>query len=311
MSEARSDGQPIPHELLGPLHDATSLVGDPGELRAAFERHGHVLLRAVLDPELVLAARHEIFHRLSEVGEIRSPTAAGLPTGTSRRQQVAGDLGEFWKGVSECGALRAVTHGSSLRELLALLFAEPARPHDYVFLRPTPVGQATRLHYDYPFFAGGSERIVTCWLPLGEVLQSDGPLAVVEQSHQFADLVTALRQSALKADPVAFQAAQQAAYQATDTNMLEFVQSRNSRLLTADFQAGDVVVFSGFLMHGSLDNHSPAGRVRLSVDVRYQPAADPTTDTRYFGSHPTGAKGGGYGEQKAAQPLTGRPAPAP
>lgn len=63
------------------------------------------------------------------------------------------------------------------------------------------------------------------------------------------------------------------------------------------------MIFGGFTMHGSLDNHSPLGRVRLSVDVRYPPAADPADDPRYFGPHPSGAKGGSYGEQKATQPL--------
>ena len=63
------------------------------------------------------------------------------------------------------------------------------------------------------------------------------------------------------------------------------------------------MIFGGFTMHGSLDNHSPLERVRLSVDVRYQPAAEQADDPRFFGPHPLGTKGGSYGEQKAAQPL--------
>ena len=74
-------------------------------------------------------------------------------------------------------------------------------------------------------------------------------------------------------------------------------------MLTTHFQLGDAMIFGGFTMHGSLANHSPLGRVRLSVDVRYQPAADPADDPRFFGPHPLGVKGGSYGEQKAAQPL--------
>src|SRR6188768_1300507 len=85
--------------------------------------------------------------------------------------------------------------------------------------------------------------------------------------------------------------------------VIGFARSRQTRLLTAHFQPGDVVIFGGFTMHGSLDNHSPHRRVRLSVDVRYQPASAPADDPRYFGPEPIGAKGGGYGEQKAAQPL--------
>ncbi|MBC8114599.1 MAG: hypothetical protein H7062_09490, partial [Candidatus Saccharimonas sp.] len=84
---------------------------------------------------------------------------------------------------------------------------------------------------------------------------------------------------------------------------MEFAHSRQPRLLTAHFQPGDAMIFGGFTMHGSLDNHSPLSRVRLSVDVRYQPAANPADDPRSFDPHPSGAKGGSYGEQKDAQPL--------
>ena len=99
-------------------------------------------------------------------------------------------------------------------------------------------------------------------------------------------------------------AVQKAAYDGQNkTDPLTLVRNRGTRLLTADFQAGDLVVFSGFTMHGSLDNHSPSGRVRLSVDVRFQPAADPADDERYFGTHPTGSNGGGYGDMRGAKPL--------
>ena len=52
-----------------------------------------------------------------------------------------------------------------------------------------------------------------------------------------------------------------------------------------------MVVIHGFTLHGSLDNTSADDCIRLSCDVRYQPAADPHTDERYFGTNPKGSKG--------------------
>src|SRR5205823_4516513 len=147
---------------------------DPGTLRRSFAEHGYLLLRDVLNRNEVLAARKEAFARLAQVGEILPPVEAGIPTGTSQRRALAPDLGAFWKSVSEGPALRHVTHGPRLWELAGLLFGAPARPHDYLFLRPAPVGNATNLHYDFPFFAGGSAQIVTCWIPLGEIPVCDG-----------------------------------------------------------------------------------------------------------------------------------------
>ena len=40
------------------------------------------------------------------------------------------------------------------------------------------------------------------------------------------------------------------------------------------------VIFNMFTLHGSVDNASPVSRVRLSVDIRYQPAAHPCDDQR-------------------------------
>ncbi|MFN0052105.1 MAG: phytanoyl-CoA dioxygenase family protein [Planctomycetales bacterium] len=303
MPDAMTQGHPVPEESLGSLVNATPHLADPTALRRVFAEEGYVLLRGVFDRELVLAARREAFSRMAEMGEIQSPPELGIATGVSHRLQRAGDLGAFWKSVSEGPALRRVTHGPRLRELAGLVLGTAARPHDYLFLRPAPVDNATHLHYDFPFFAGGASQIVTCWIALGEIPVIDGPLAVVEGSHRFDDLLGPIRNAPLSADPAAFAAAQEFAYQASTTDTLGFVQTRAARLLTAHFQPGDVVIFGGFTMHGSLDNHSPKGRVRLSVDVRYQPADEPATDSRFFGANPRGAKGGSYGEQKAAQPL--------
>lgn len=242
----------------------------------------------------VLAARQEVFQRLVEVGEIRHPAVEGIATGESRRREVR-DLGAFWQSVSEGRALRHVSHGPALHRLMQTVFGEPARPHDYIFLRPGVVERSTRLHYDFPFFARGSNRIHTVWLALGDVPVEEGPLTVLEGSHRYADLIGSVRgiDYESKSSPTV--------QMLGDT--LAFVEERRSRLLTADFQAGDLVVFSMFCMHGSLDNRSPIGRVRLSCDVRWQPAADPI-DERYFGPSPRGTTGAGYGELNGAKPLT-------
>ena len=279
--------------------DATACLSDAVLLRRSFGENGYVLLRGALDRLEVLAARTEVFERLAAVGEIAPPAEAGIATGTSRRNGLAGGLDEFWRSVSEGLALRRVTHGARLGELVSLLFDAPARPHDYLFVRPTPVGNSTDLHYDHPYFVGSTtSQIVTCWIPLGEVPICDGPLVLVEGSHRRMGAIESARSAG---DERALAAAQEAAYQAT---------ARGARLLSAALQPGDVIVFGGFTLHGSLANESPDGRVRLSVDVRYQPASDPFDDPRYFGRDPVGADGCGYGEQKAAQPL-GRPAVAP
>jgi hypothetical protein len=229
------------------------------------------------------------------VDEIAEPAVEGFATGRSRRKELAPDLGAFWKSVSEGPALRRVTHGPELRGLLGSLLDEPARPHDYLFLRVGTPGKATDLHYDMPFFSRTSQRVHTVWIAMGEVRLDQGPLMVLENSHTFQDLIDPIR--AIDYDSKA------APRVAAREDAITMAQKRGTRLLTTQFQPGDAIVFGMTLMHGSLDHHATDGRVRLSCDVRFQPEADPT-DPRYFGPHPTGTTGVGYGELNGAKPLT-------
>ena len=56
------------------------------------------------------------------------------------------------------------------------------------------------------------------------------------------------------------------------------------RIVTADFAAGDVGTFPIHTIHLGLDNTTD--RLRLSVDCRYQPAAEPA-DPRWVGPSPS------------------------
>ena len=178
---------------------------------------------------------------------------------------------------------------------MSSLLGEAARPHDYIFLRPGVVGRATRLHYDYPFSARGSQRVLTAWSALGDIPTCDGPLLVVEGSHRFDDLIEPIRR-------IDYDSKDSPQVQLMG-DAIEFARERNSRLLTTDFRDGDVIIFTMFTLHGTLDNHSPLARTRLSCDVRWQPAAD-AVDPRYVGPNPAGTTGAGYAELNGAKPLT-------
>ncbi len=287
--------QVVPPDLLGPLNEMRWSPANASAGQTRLEEDGYLLLRGALDPTEVLSAREEVFSRLVDVEEIQPPACDGIATGCSRRAEVAGDLGQFWQSVSEGPLLRRVSHGDRIRSVMSLLFDEEARPHDYIFLRPSVVGRATKLHYDLPFFARGSTRIVTVWTALGDIPVCDGPLVVVEGSQHFSDLIDPIRD-------IDYDSNDSPQVQLAD-DPLEFARRRGTRLLTADFQAGDLIIFTMTTLHGTLDNHSPIGRARLSCDVRWQPAADPIDD-RYMGANPAGTTGAGYGELNGAKPLT-------
>jgi ectoine hydroxylase-related dioxygenase (phytanoyl-CoA dioxygenase family) len=72
---------------------------------------------------------------------------------------------------------------------------------------------------------------------------------------------------------------------ALSKNPVSLRQRYGGRWLSADFKAGDVLIFGMFTVHASLDNHSRS--IRLSSDSRYQLASE-SVDERWVGRHPIG-----------------------
>jgi len=293
MSRCRVKCIDVPDGLLGELRNSAGLLDDPKGFRGRLAEDGYLYLRGVLDQAAVLAARREVLRRLEAVAEI-APEGEGVFTGRSRRAELHADLGTFWKSVSEGPLLRAVSHGSMVERVVAAVAGEPVVAQDYLFLRVGVPGRATGLHYDYPFFTRAHDRVWTVWLPFGDVPRERGPLVIVEGSHRFTDLIEQMegfdvtKDTSRKAD--------------LGADAVSFAQSRGTRLLTTDFTPGDLVIFGMFIAHGSLDHHDASGTVRVSCDVRWQPAALPR-DERYFGADPGGTTGAGYGELNGAKPL--------
>lgn len=288
------EGHPLEPEMIGAMTDSSSLLADGAALRGRFAEDGYLFLRNVLNRDEVMAARAEVLARLAEVGEIAAPAEAALPTGTSRRAELHPDLGAFWRAVSEGPAVRRAVHGDAARALAATLLDQPVRPFDFVWLRTMLAGRASPLHFDHVYMNRGTDRLVTVWVPLGDVAIADGPLAVIENGHRLDGLIASYRGHDVDRDPSRPGHVAESAY--------DFLKERGARLLTADFRAGDLCVFGMFTLHGSIDNASPAGRIRLSVDTRWQAAGEPM-DERWSGPDPKGHGGRGYGALGSARPL--------
>ena len=294
MSRYMGNGEALPDDLVGTLEDSSKRRGQPGALFRQIKEAGYVFLRGALPNADVLAARAEVLHRLAEVGEVSEPESAGRLSGNSRRAELVPNLGAFWKSVCTGPRLRAVTHGAAIHQVAGEVIGADAIGQDFLYLRAGVPGTGTDLHYDYPFFARRSESVVTCWVPLGNVPVEQGPIVLVEGSNRFSDLIGDVRSLDVVANP--------GKRAAIETKLKAFAESRNARLLSADFEPGDILIMNMFVAHASLDNHTTDNSIRLSFDVRYQPKSEPVDD-RFFGPDPIGVTGKGYAELNGAKPL--------
>lgn len=288
------NGTAVPRDRVGELVAADM----DGDLFAQLGQHGYLLLRGAHDPAEVEAARREVLNRLAEVGEVADPVECGIASGTSHRRDIypgTSELGAFWRSVSEGTAVRSVINGPRITDLMTRLLGEPAHHFSFAWLRAMTAGRASPLHLDHPYMNRGSRRLVTCWTPLCRIGWNDGPLYVLEGSHMWADIRSQFEGHDVDRD--------RSRPGHIEDSAIALAQRKNSRLLSTEFGLGDCLVFGMFAVHGSFDNASQTGRIRLSCDTRFQPAADPMDD-RFSGPNPPAHNGLGYGCLSASLPLT-------
>ncbi len=283
-------GRPVPNAIIGELVEAVV----QGDLAAQLQCHGYLLLRGLLDANEVLAARHEVLARLAEVDEIAVPAEAAIATGRSRRAELHPDLGAFWKSVSDGPALRRVINGPRIMAVMDRLFDAPSAPFGFTWLRAMAAGRASPLHIDHPYMNRGTGRLVTVWTPIGAVGRDEGPLYMVEGSHDWQELRARFEGHDVDRDP--------SRPGHLGEHPVDVAEAHDARLLTTAFAPGDCMVFGMFTAHGSFDNASVGGRVRISCDTRHQPASEPM-DERFAGPNPPAHGGKGYGCLAAAQPM--------
>lgn len=293
MGHAFIAGRSVPPDRLGTLNEVPDWRAVRKQLPQQLERDGYLLLRNALPVDRVQRARRDVLERLAAVGEIAQPVEAAVATGTSQREALHSDLNAFWRGVCESPELRATTHGPALAEISQAVLGGPTQPFDFLWLRTMLEGRASPLHFDHVYMNRGTPNMVTIWVPLGDVAVEGGPLVVVEGSNRFTDLQDKYRGVDVDRDglPGSF-----------PEDAVAFAISRNTRLLTANFNIGDVIMFDMFTLHGSCDNRMGGGRVRLSCDVRWQRAGE-AKDDRWFGSPPKGHGDLSYGGLNGARPL--------
>lgn len=265
-----------PSAELQPLRDSSDVADDREGLLARLAEDGYLYLPGYLDRNEVLHARHEILRYMAE-HEAMEPGSRPLD----------GVMGQYGKHVGIMGK-QAITHhpdvlkvlaAERLYELHALLQNEPVATFDYKWLRAVGHEACTAAHMDFVYMGQGSERLMTVWIPLGDIPVEQGTLAICPGSNHTAGFAR-IRDTYGRMD-----VDRDRTEGWFTKNPLEITETFGGIWQTSDVQAGDIITFGMHLMHASTTNTTD--KWRLSCDVRFQPAADPM-DPRWFGKEPKG-----------------------
>lgn len=263
-------------ELYGELRESNDVIDDTAALESRLEEDGYCLLRGLIDPDVVLEARREILLKYAVVGEIDAiehPLMEGVYGSDSAIDKI--NLFAFTESVRSGQAYEAVVQHPGLVGTLERLLGGVARCFDFKWPRLVRPGETCGLHCDSPYVNRGSKRVLTSWIPLGDLPREEGALIILEGSHANDWMRERYGDKDADRDKLGW----------LSTNPITLQRKLGGRWLTTDYRAGDVLIFSMYLVHGALDNRSPKGRCRLTSDTRYQLASE-ALDERWNGERP-------------------------
>ena len=271
----------------GTLTDSRDLVGDGDALRARMAADGYLYLPNVLDVEQVHAARHSILLKLQEEGALHPehPLDAGIIAPgvhfTFRPDLANGNP-----------VIHRLLYSGMIMEFMRDFLGGPVLHYDYTWLRAKAPGPntATSPHCDIVFMNRGTKQLYTVWTPLSDVPYDLGGLIVLENSHRQQEHLGEYWE--FDVDTYCIDDKNDAAHErwawgkgggSYSKDAIGVRQELGGRWLSTEYKAGDLLIFSMFTLHASLDNCTD--RVRLSTDSRYQLASE-AVDERWIGEHP-------------------------
>ena len=256
---------------------------DPGEdqtaLRARFERDGYLWLKGFLPRSEMLDFRRHFFTQFADTGLLAPGTDPG--EGLWSGQDHDADLTHRrLMEVVRSAAYESFCLHPNLWRFLDRFLAGPSYLHKRKLIRYTRPGDAsaTGAHYDLTYLRGGTDRFVTAWIPIGDVPVAMGGLVYLEGSHAHG---RELEHGFAAANAHLPRDERISAYNRhmNDTGWItkdlpSLADRLDARWLTADYEAGDVVLHSAHTIHAATCNDDPGRRLRLSTDIRYQNVRD-------------------------------------
>lgn len=264
-------------ERLGSL-----VASDPtaplAELRAQYAAQGYLWLKGLLDRKRVLAFRERFFRTMSASGLI----ADDSDPQEGRSAQRPYDRTQHDKLLMEIvrtAAYEAFCLDERMWRFYEEFLAGPVYLHKRKILRTgLPHGESnTPAHYDLIYLRGGTDSVVTGWIPIGDIPVAMGGLIYLEGSDRLGrqmEAEFAAKNAELSPEQrISAYNKNMAEGGWVGKNLAEMADRFDARWLIADYEAGDLMLHSAYMIHASTMNTHPTN-IRLSTDIRYQRVRD-------------------------------------
>ena len=274
----------FPGPVVDELEECNSMLGDVPALRERVESEGYLFIRELIPRTKVLEARRIVLESLQREGLLKPQTE--IMNGIVNPEAIGKGKSD---AIAEClqhEKVRAVLNGEEIHAFFDRYFSEPTFVLDLKIIRVQRPGVSTGIHYDVVYMGRGTRRLCSCWIPLGDIAVEQGPLALCAGSNSLPGFAK-LRETYghYDVDGTLMRGANGSFSGWFSFDLSEISERFGGRWRTANYRAGDILVFTPLTMHCGLDNNSD--RFRLSSDIRCQPLSEPA-DPRWIGEHALG-----------------------
>jgi len=256
------------------LRESSDVLDDPAALRERLAEDGYLFVKGFHDPDLVREARSDVLDHMAEEGLLDPDEPA--EDAVVHPEYFGDEFDMSAASWTHYPNLRELVEGEEIMTFFERFLDEKPLALDRKLGRAKATGGFTGFHVDRIFMGRGTDRLYTVWRPIGDCPLEMGPLVVCPGSHMHDRLRETYGQIDVDRDPVE---------EMFSEDPHDVIETLGGPLATADFEAGDALIFGQHLLHGSLTNQTD--RFRISVDTRYQSVEDPV-DGRWVGSDPIG-----------------------
>jgi ectoine hydroxylase-related dioxygenase (phytanoyl-CoA dioxygenase family) len=275
-----SNGYPLVNspEQLGRL-----MPSDPSatinQLREQLKEQGYIWLRGFFSREEIVSARRRFFERMRPAGIVAENVDASEGVFSGYRDQT----GLATKLLMEF--VRTAAYESFCLQPRLWGFYEQLLEGDVYLHKRKIVRQSypldpktTDAHYDLIYLRGGTDTVLSSWIPLGDVPLDMGGLTYLEGSDAFGRQIeaefAARRAELAPEERLSAYNKHMSLTGGIGKDLSVLVSRYNTRWLVADYEAGDMVIHTSYMIHAATQNNSSEGRIRLSTDIRYQRIRD-------------------------------------
>ncbi len=269
----------------GELQDSNDCATDEEALKRRMAEDGYIFLRGFFDPNEVIKSRREVLTKLELEGFIggTNPYEDAKNIKSRPFRKIDFDLAKL-------NAVRELTGSGRIMKFYRHFLGGEVISHDKFLVRVlSPSSKSDTAHCDIVYMGQGTRNLYTSWIPLGDIPLEQGPLMILEKSHLLENELSNYWEWDVDKSRNRLQYRHGVLFRGGhySRNPPALQKEFGLRWLSANFQIGDVLIFSALTMHSALDNNSNV--IRLSTDCRYQLASEPI-DPRWVGESPSGNK---------------------